>query len=270
MLKLELLLVVSTFFITFASSNDKIKKQLIMEEITNVTREQVTKLIAKFIKEQYKLMGDKSNMELGIEHHNWACGFGRNQRWSHSEIYFNRKKYLFKDREITEDQFIHMLNTALEMSKVSGKVFYDVYGDGCWIERQTIFRRIEIFGKPCREFNELNKVLKKHTGKEVGSFDVFSVAVCGKRSSYSSSGRHFYLCHRPTLCQTIIDYIKANKGRNGIIRFSVSDYLNHGDEYDYEIAQYQESEWYGKGGNRLTIEIKEGKGKKNYSNDFVI
>jgi hypothetical protein len=126
-----------------------------MTRIENISKEQVTKLIAKFIKEQSKKIGDRTNMELV----NWVCGVGRDKKWSHTEIRFDGNSYIFKDKKITEEQFVCLLNKALEESGVKGKVFYDVYDDGYCAERQTIFGRLEIFGKPCKEFKELNKAL---------------------------------------------------------------------------------------------------------------
>lgn len=241
-----------------------------MARIENITKEQVTKLITKFIKEQAKNMGDKTNMKLDINISNWLGGMGRDKKWIYSEIRFNGNSYIFKDKEITDAHFILMLNIALRESGVKGNVFYDTYGDGYWEKKQDIFKRLEIFAKPCKEFKELNKVLEKNGTKGIDDLDVFSVRICGKRSSYSDSGEYYYLCHQPKMCLSIIDYIKKNKGRFGVVKTCVRDYLSHGDETDYKIAQYQESEWYGKRGNNLFITITDGKGHKDYKNKFEL
>jgi hypothetical protein len=241
-----------------------------MEKIENITKEGLITSMVAFIKDWSMRIGERTNLNLPIEYSNWMCGMGLHKKWSHTEITLDDKSYIFKDKEITEEDFIHLLNKALEKSGVNGKVFYDVCGDGYWCEKQYIFRRLEIFAKPCKEFNELNKLFKKYASKTLGDLDVFSVEICGKRSSYSDCGEYHYLCHNAKKCLSIIEYIKANKGRNGVVSFSVNDYLDHGDETDYKIAQYQESEWYGKRGNNLTIVIKCGRNKKDYSNDFVI
>jgi hypothetical protein len=241
-----------------------------MVRIENITREQLVELIADFIKEQSDNMGDKSNMELGISISNWVCGMGKNKKWAYTEIKVGDNSYIFKDREINEDYFVYMLNNALDKSKVKGNVFYDVYGDGYWTPKQTIFKRFEIFAKPCKEFKELNKVLVKYGAKEIDDYDVFSVRVCGKRSTWSDVGKYYYLCHLPNVCLSIIYYIKSNKGRNGIIKSEVKSYLNHGDEEDYRVAQYQETEWYGKRGDYLLINIENGKNKKNYQKKFEL
>lgn len=241
-----------------------------MEKIENITKEALIKSMVAFIKDWSMRIGERTNLNLPIEHSNWMCGMGPHQKWSHTEITLDNKSYIFKDKEITEEEFIYLLNKALEKSGVNGKVFYDVYGDGYWGEKQYIFRRLEIFAKPCKEFNELNKLFKKCGSKTLGDLDVFSVEICGKRSSYSDYGKYHYLCHNPKMCLSIIDYIKTNKGRNGVVRVEVRDYLDHGDDCDYRIAQYQESEWYGKRGNNLILTIKAGKQKKEYQYKFVI
>lgn len=236
-----------------------------MKRVENITREQVTKLIVKLIKECAKNMGNSTNIEVGIGHSNWING---NKKWAYSEIRFGGCSYIFKDKEITEYDFIRLLENALKESGVKGKVFYDVCGDGIWTSKQAIFRRLEIFAKPCKEFRELNKVLVKNGSKEIGEFDVYSVRVCGKRSIYNDSGKYSYLCHDSVKCQSVIDFIKDNKGRNGVVKTSVVDYLDKGDEEDYRIAQYQESEWYGRAGANLKVNIIGGKGKKDYENTF--
>jgi len=181
-----------------------------------------------------------------------------------TEIKFGRKAYVFEDREITDYGFIDMLNKALDKSGVKGKVFYDEYEGGFFTPSQVVFDRLEIFAKPCKEFNALNKCLSKLGVKPIGEFDVFSVGICGKRNSYSDDGNFRYLCHQPKLCLSVIDYIKANKGRNGVVSVVLKDYVYHGDDTDYRIAIYEESEWYGRKGRKLILTIKGGKGKKDY------
>lgn len=241
-----------------------------MKRIENIKREELTSAIVKFIKVQEKNMGEKTNMKLDIKFSNWYGGMGRNKKWVYSEICLGDTSYTFKDKEITEEGFINLLEKCLKDSGVNGKVFSHAYGDGYWVAREYYFDRLEIFGKSCKEFKELNKILTKHGSKEIGCLDVYSVSICGKRSSYSDCGKYYYLCHDTKKCLQIIDYIKDNKGRNGVIKVEVKEFLNKGDEEDYRIAQYQESEWYGVRGNELSLTIKGGKNKKDYSKSFVI
>lgn len=240
-----------------------------MERIENVTRERLVDLIAGYIKGESKKMGGSTNMMLDVDYVNCTCGMGMDRKWAYSEIMFGGKAFVFKDREITDYGFISMLNKALEKSGVRGKVFYEEYEGGYFTSSQVVFDRLEIFAKPCKEFNSLNKALVKYGVKPIGEFDVFSVGISGKRNSYSDDGNFRYLCHQPKLCLSIIDYIKANKGRNGVVMAMTKDYVDHGDETDYRIAQYQESEWDGRKGRKLILTIKGGKNKKDYTKEIL-
>lgn len=229
--------------------------------------------MAKFIKEQSKCMGNQTNMELPISISSWVCGMGRDKKWSHTDItigyYTNKVVYTFTDKEITGDQFVYMLRKAIEESKVKGQVFADTYGDGCWTPKQTIFRQVEIYAAPCKEFNNLNKLLKKYGNKTIEEHSVFYVDVCGKRSSWSDTGRKLFLDYAPKMCARIIDYINHNRLRGWKVAISTDDFFSHGDEMDYKVAQYQESEWYGTRGTMLVVDIKNSKGENKLHETFM-
>lgn len=240
-----------------------------MEKKT-ITREKLVSVMAKFIKEQSKQMGDKTNVELPISISSWVCGMGRDKKWSHTDIeigeYRDKVIYTFTDKEITDEQFVYMLRKALEESKVRGQVFADVCGDGYWTEKVTYFKRIEIYAKPCKEFTTLAKLIQRYTNKTIEGTDVFHVRVCGKRSAWSDSGRYSYLCYEPNKCQTIIDTIRAKKTSKDGLKVEIEEYFSHGDEGDYRCAMYQESEWYGCRGAKLhfTITTPSGRIKSDY------
>jgi hypothetical protein len=142
-----------------------------------------------------------------------------------------------------------------------------VCGDGYWSPKVTYFRRVEIYSKPCKEFNSLRKYIEKYADFTLGEVDVFDVSVCGKRSSWSDSGRYDYLCYNANMCSEIERYIKANRTSKDKVSVKVEEYFSHGDETDYKIAQYQESEWYGYRGKLIVVEVTTPKGKtkaKNY------
>ena len=235
-----------------------------------ITREKLVSVMAKFIKEQSKQMGDKTHIELPIEISSWVCGMGRDKKWSHTDItigeYRDKTIYTFTDKEITDEQFVCMLNKALEESKVRGQVFADTYGDGYWTPKQTIFRRVEIYAAPCKEFNTLAKLIQKYANKTIGGTDIFYVRVCGKRSSWSDSGSYSYLCYDVIKCQTIIDTIRAKKTSKDALKVVVEEYFSHGDEEDYRYAMHMESEWYGCRGTKLhfTITTSSGRVKADY------
>ena len=229
--------------------------------IENKTREQVTNLIAKHIKECFKTMGSRTNMNLDIDLSNWVCGMGRDKKWSNSEIRFGGNSYIFKDKEITHAAFIRMLNDAVALSNVRCKVYSQTYGDGCWIPQEVRFERLEIYAKPCKEFTNLYKLLEKYANKSLGETEVFFARVCGKRSSWSESGTRQYLCYDAKQCQNIIDTIRKHRTSKDTLRFDVEECFSHGDDCDYNIAQYQESEWYGSNQTKLHITIKTPNGK---------
>ena len=238
-----------------------------MAKIENKTREQVTALMAKFIKESFKAMTSNSK-ELNVELNNWCSGFGRNSKWSYTEIRFGGDSYIFKDKEIDDLSFVRMWEDAIAISKVRGKVTYDTYGDGYWTPKTYRFKRVEIFAKPCKEFISLVKLIEKYAKFSLSETDIFSVSVCGKRSSWNDSGRYYYLCYEPKKCQGIIDYIREQKSSRDTLSVSVEDYFSHGDNGDYKCAQYQESEWYGERGNKLVVKVTTPKGKAKAMNSW--
>jgi hypothetical protein len=226
-----------------------------MANIENIERTELVKLMGKFIKKVSESMGTKTNVEVPIDYSNWVNGA---KRWSFSRIEFDGNTYTFNDREIAIRNFVFYLNNALKASGVDGKVFCDTD----MYDTPIIFRRLEIFGKPCKEFNALNKMLVKNGAREIGKLDVNSVRICGKRSCYDECGNYRYLCFSPKDCTTITEAIKKDRKRGWKLSVSIKPYVNHGDEYDYEIAMYQESEWYGTMGNEIEVTFRNGKGEK--------
>ena len=236
-----------------------------MARIENITRETLIFLMAKYMMDCQKQMGERTNMELDIRLNNWGSNLKGKWYWSRTEIEFGHNIYVFTDKQIEDDNFIYMLNKALEKANgVRGKVYSQTYGDGCWTPKETRFERIEIYAKPCKEFKELNNMFTKYGSKEVGETDVFSVRVCGKRSSWSDSGKYYYLCYNAKRCATIMDDIRHNKPRGWKLSINVEDYFSHGDEEDYRCAQHMESEWYGQRGSKLKVTFYNSKGEKKY------
>lgn len=237
------------------------------KRIENKTREEVTALIAKYIKECFKAM-TCTNKTLHLEVHNWCSGFGRNSKWSFSEIEVGSDSYVFRDKEIDDARFISMINDAIAISGVRAKVFSQTYGDGYWVPKETRFERVEIYAKPCKEFITLAKMIEKYANFSLHETDVFGVSVCGKRSSWSDVGRYNYLCYEPNVCNAIMEYIRANRKGKDTLVVSVEEYFSHGDETDYKCAMYQESEWYGCRGNKLSVKAFTPSGKSKAFNTW--
>jgi hypothetical protein len=245
-----------------------------MEKKMQVTREELTNILGKYIKDCQKKMGDKTNIKLPIKIENWCCGMGRNKKWSHTDIivgnYLDRTIYTFTDKEITDDRFVCMLQKAIAEYSVIGRVLYETYGGGYFSDGQTIFRGVEVYGKPCKEFTSLANAINKFCGFCLGNFDVFGVNVCGKRSSWSDSGSNKYLCYNAKLCQKILNDIKEKRTSKDKINVKVKDYFSHGDEGDYQCAMYQESEWYGHRGNKLQVTITTPSGKEKLNEEYYL
>lgn len=237
-----------------------------MAELKNdITREQLIILVAKHIKEcSKKLSEDRPNIEVNVSHSNWVCG-GKDKKWSHSRIYFGDKGYNFYDKEITDKDFLVMMETALKESNCKGRIDYDERTEwkGLYSVPQRIFRSITLIGKPCKEYVTLNRLLKKYTNKELGEMQVYYARVCGKRSSWSANmASADYLDFSKKKCQKAIDFIRSTRTSKDTLTFKVSEHLSHGDEEDYRIAQYQESEWYGSLCNNLELVVTTPKGKE--------
>lgn len=240
----------------------------IMATIENITRKQVTDLIAKFIKESYKNMGTATNKNLDIEFGNWSSGFGRDSKWAYTRIEFGGNAYKFTDKEINDAEFVRILIDAVAIAGVRAKVLSQTYGDGYWTPKEIRFERVEMYAAPCKEFVKLTKMLEKYANFTLHETDIFEVSVCGKRSSWSDSGRFYYLCYYPNKCNAIIDYIRKNRGSKDTVVAKVEEYFSHGDEGDYKCAMYHESEWYGCRGNKLSIAISTPSGRAKALNKW--
>ena len=231
-----------------------------MIKVENISRKHLVMNISIYLKKCSKSM-TADNVTADIELHNWCCGFGRDSKWSYTEIRVDDTQYIVRDKEITDESFVSILNDAIATAKVRAKVVYDTYGDGYWTPKQTLFRRVQVFSKPCKEFITLSKYIDKYANFTLDDLAVFSVRVCGKRSSWSDSGKYYYLCYNAELCKSILDDMRGNKGSKDILNVSVEETFSHGDDDDYRCAMHMESEWYGERGAKLHYIIKTPKGK---------
>ncbi len=233
----------------------------------NVSRKDLSNAIVKFIKDESKKMNErgKSMEELRIFYSNWVNGA---RKWSRSVITLGGDKYEFTDKEITEIEFINLLKDALKASGVDGKVFYDEVKNWYNVVECIIFKKLEIYGEPCKEFKELAKYLSKYATKKLGKNDIYCVRVCGKRSSWNDSGRVKYLCYDAEKCKAILDTIKQKKSARDLLTFNVDEFFSHGDEVDYNYAMYAESEWYGSRGTKLHVIVRTPKGKAKLDYEF--
>jgi hypothetical protein len=239
-----------------------------MKQIENINIKEFTSILSNYIKSTSKKMVKTTNMVMDLDFANWMSGMGRDKKWFRTEVKFDGNSYIFTEKEITDEKFISILNDALAISGVRGRVVYDVCGDGYWLPKTYYFKSLEIFTKPCKEFISLVKYVDKNANFTIGDTDVFRVSICGKRDSHSDTGRYNYLCYNNTMCATILKTIRENKATRDIVKVSVEDYIDRGDEGDYRCAMYQESEWYGHRGNKLIVKIETPKGKKKLYREY--
>ena len=235
----------------------------------DVTREQLIILMAKYIKECSKKLSDtRSNVQVSMIHRNWmTCG--KERKWAHTEINFNGNKYHFYDKAITDKDFLVIVNTALRESKCKGRVktkeWEEQNPNGWWLSpiKHIEFDGLILLGKPCKEFVTLNRLLKKYTNKELKETEINTSSVCGKRNTWSvDSNTTGYLCYNPVKCEKAIEFIRTKRTSKDTLFFEVQYELYRGDEEDYMKAQYQESEWYGREYNYLSLKVTTPKGKE--------
>lgn len=229
-----------------------------------IERSQITSVITEYIKSCASRIGDKSNLQLDIRHDDWGNRLNGVWKWISSEIRVGQDTYRITDRQVTVDYFLSAVENALKESGVRGKVFTETYYPGNFTKAYR-FSRLEIFAPPCQEFRRLNDILKEHGCKPLSETDIFEVAVCGKRSSWSDSGSFKYLCYRKENCKQIGDLIETICDKKDSLHLSLDEFLDHGDEYSYKAAMYHESEWYGSRGQNLRIVVKDGAGKEKFN-----
>ena len=110
--------------------------------------------------------------------------------------------------------------------------------------------KIISFGKPCKEFNQLTKLVATKTKNtlQLKPKDLYSVRLFGKRSTYGESGQRMYYAYMPTQCNRLISEIKTY-GRK---RVSIEIIKN--DDIDTKASAYYETECYG--GRDITLKVK--------------
>ena len=89
----------------------------------DTTKEKLIILLAKYIKEcSKKLNENTSSINVPIGHDSLYTGCGNDRTFLYTNIYFGDKNYKFYDKEITDRDFLVIVQTALKESKCNGKV----------------------------------------------------------------------------------------------------------------------------------------------------
>lgn len=233
----------------------------------DITREKLIILMSRYIKTCAKELNENTfSAVVPIRHENWYSKVNGRNVWSFTRINVGRDTFNFYDCRISEGEFLTIVGTALRESNCKGKIeTRDAWGENAYGRMYSFkeFKTLTLLGKPCKQFVTLNRMLKKYTNNELQETEVYTGEVCGKRSSWSvDESSKGYLCYQPKKCQDAIDFIRKKKTSRDVLKVKVENVLDHGDEYEYKIAQYQESEWYGSEKKILELVVNTPSGKE--------
>jgi hypothetical protein len=101
-------------------------------------------------------------------------------------------------------------------------------------------RTFRSFGKPCRAFVILSKLVAKKYGIKLGIGDLYEVRLFGKRGEYDESGKREYIAFRNSTCQYLVDLIKGYGRKRTKCEVTTIDSVE-----DLEYSRYYETECYG-------------------------
>ena len=107
-----------------------------------------------------------------------------------------------------------------------------------------------VFSKPCKEFNQLAKLVAKKYGINLQITDLYSVRLFGKSGRYDEYGnRNYNAAYNSALCQRYIDYIKSFGRKRTTCKLVSDDEI---EDLEYSIRAL--TECYGYRTRRLRIE----------------
>lgn len=114
---------------------------------------------------------------------------------------------------------------------------------------RDLFVSLLVFRKPCKEFVQLYKYLKKYAAYDLELETFFHQRLVGKRNAVDSFDEQ-YLAYMPNICTKILTWLRANKATSYVIKVMKEER----GEKD-ELAYRAESEWYGWQENCLKIQL---------------
>lgn len=130
---------------------------------------------------------------------------------------------------------------------------------------RDLFVSLLVFRKPCKEFVQLYKYLKKYAAYDLELETFFHQKLVGKRNAVDTYDEQ-YLAYIPNICNRVLAWLRANKATSYVIKIKEEERS----EKD-ELAYRAEREWYGWQENCLKIQLltkKTGKVKAESVFDF--
>lgn len=114
---------------------------------------------------------------------------------------------------------------------------------------RDLFVSLLVFRKPCKEFVQLYKYLKKYAAYDLELDTFFHQRLVGKRNAVDTYDEQ-YLAYMPNTCNKVLAWLKANKATSYVIKV-MKEVSGEKDELAYRA----ESEWYGWQENCLIIQL---------------
>lgn len=135
-----------------------------------------------------------------------------------------------------------ILKVAKELGTLAKSAGYETENKEHHADQRTTFTfptTFRTYGKPCKEFKELAKVVERKTGLVLEPTTLYRCRLFGKRSVYNESGRKYYTAFNERECARLLESVKSF-GRKRI-KAEVTTY----DDIDTDTSSRYETECYG-------------------------
>lgn len=135
-----------------------------------------------------------------------------------------------------------IIKVAKELGTLAKAAGYEMEDKEHSADHRTTFTfptTFRTYGKPCKEFKELAKVVERKTGLVLEPTTLYRCRLFGKRSVYDESGRKYYTAFNERECAKLLESVKSF-GRKRI-KAEVTTY----DDIDTDTSSRYETECYG-------------------------
>ena len=135
-----------------------------------------------------------------------------------------------------------IIKVAKELGTLAKSAGYEMEDKEHQADLRTTFTfptTFRTYGKPCKAFKELAKVVERKTGLVLEPTTLYRCRLFGKRSTYGESGRKYYTAFNERECARLLENVKSF-GRKRI-KAEVTTY----DDIDTDTSSRYETECYG-------------------------